>query len=368
RGGARHTDRAPLARSRARAGRAGARRAGSRRHRDVGSRGALCVLARRRILSGNSRDRSGHLPDARRLPARARSHRGATAADSARLRRRISRRVLAAAGGVSRCRRAGCDLGVHEARRRRARAGAAARRSRRRHVGATSRSPSTARGGRSGLSAGRGREDVTVADPPSIQPSIQWTRYRSAGTEVGTPDRERWTPVAFPAPPADRPWVFGVVVTSANGVVAWRRRDAHDDPVREILGGDTRPDRIADRRLMRYLRTIGDVGIGAQTMREQPTLILTPQEPDDQRMPELYAFRVARGLPHHPRNIIYSLYGRVPPEHPMLTTRGLSPIIVTTSAGRDELARRGIRDAAGILDAPLEPEGPPPAPPPLPPD
>ena len=196
-----------------------------------------------------------------------------------------------------------------------------------------------------------------MADPPSIQPSIQWTRYRSAGTEVGTPDRERWTPVAFPAPPADRPWVFGVVVTSANGVVAWRRRDAHDDPVREILGGDTRPDRIADRRLMRYLRTIGDVGIGAQTMREQPTLILTPQEPDDQRMPELYAFRVARGLPHHPRNIIYSLYGCLPPEHLMLTTRGLSPIILTTPAGRDELVRRGIRDAAVIVDALLEPEG-----------
>jgi len=198
---------------------------------------------------------------------------------------------------------------------------------------------------------------VTVADPPSLQPSIQWTRYRSAGTEVGTPDRERWAPLAFPAPPADRPWVFGVVVTSANGVVAWRRRDVHDDPVREILGGDTRPDRIADRRLTRYLRTIGDVGIGAQTMREQPRLILTPQEPDDERLPELYAFRVARGLTHHPRNIIYSLYGRLPPEHPMLTTRGLSPIILTTPAGRDELARRGIRDAAVIVEPLVEPEG-----------
>jgi riboflavin biosynthesis pyrimidine reductase len=192
-----------------------------------------------------------------------------------------------------------------------------------------------------------------VGDPTCIQ----WTRYRSAGTEVGTPDRERWAPLAFPAAPADRPWVFGVVVTSANGVVAWRRRDARDDPVREILGGDTRPDRIADRRLLRYLRTIGDAGIGAQTMREQPTLILTPQEPGDERMPELYAFRVARGLPHHPRNIIYSLYGRVPSQHPMLTTRGLSPIILTTAAGRDELTRRGIRDVAIIVEALPEPEG-----------
>jgi riboflavin biosynthesis pyrimidine reductase len=186
---------------------------------------------------------------------------------------------------------------------------------------------------------------------------IQWTRYRSAGTEVGTPDPERWAPLGFPAPPPDRPWIFGVVVVSANGVVAWRRRDARDDPVREILGDETRLDRRADRRLMRYLRTIGDVGIGAQTVREQPTLILSPQEPGDERAPELYAFRVARGLSHHPRNIIYSLYGRVPPQHPMLTTPGLSTIILTTPAGRAELTRRGIRDAAVIVEPLLEPGG-----------
>ena len=192
-----------------------------------------------------------------------------------------------------------------------------------------------------------------VGDPTRIQ----WTRYCSAGPDVGTPDPERWAPLGFPAPPPDRPWIFGVVVTSANGVVAWRRRDARDDAVREILGGETRLDRVADRRLMRYLRTIGDVGIGAQTVREQPTLVLTPQEPGDERAPELYAFRVARGLPHHPRNIIYSLYGRIPPQHPILTTPGLSTIILTTPAGRAELARRGIRDAAVIVESLLERDG-----------
>ena len=186
---------------------------------------------------------------------------------------------------------------------------------------------------------------------------IEWTRYRSAGPEVGTPDPERWAALGFPAPPPDRPWIFGVVVTSANGVVAWRRRDERDDPVREILGGDTRLDRVADRRLMRYLRTIGDVGVGAQTVREQGSLVLTPQEPADERAPELYAFRLARGLSHHPRNIIYSLYGRVPPEHPMLTTPGLTPIILTTPLGRLELERRGIHDAAIIVEPLLEPGG-----------
>ncbi len=193
-----------------------------------------------------------------------------------------------------------------------------------------------------------------MADPSRIQ----WTRYRSAGAvETATPDPGRWAPLGFPAPPADRPWIFGVVAASANGVVAWRRRDARDDPVREILGGETRLDRVADRRLMRYLRAIGDVGVGAQTLREQPALVLTPQEPGDERAPELYAFRVARGLSHHPRNVIYSLYGRVPPEHPMLTTPGLQAIILTTPAGRAELGRRRILDAAVIVEPLLEPEG-----------
>src|SRR5439155_3590033 len=69
---------------------------------------------------------------------------------------------------------------------------------------------------------------------------IQWTRFRSAGPEIGTPDPERCASLGFPSPPPERPWIFGVVVTSANGVVAWRRRDGLDDPVREILGDATR--------------------------------------------------------------------------------------------------------------------------------
>jgi riboflavin biosynthesis pyrimidine reductase len=171
-----------------------------------------------------------------------------------------------------------------------------------------------------------------------------------AGPSIGTPDPARWEPLGFPAPPPDRPWIFGVVVVSANGVVAWRRRGADDNPVRAILGGDERPDRIADRRLMRYLRTVGDVAIGAQTLREQPDLVLTPQEPRDEPVPELYAFRASRGLPRHPRNIVYSLYGRLPAEHPMLATPALRPTILTTPLGRLELTLRGVERVDTIVD------------------
>src|SRR5262249_57425510 len=129
-------------------------------------------------------------------------------------------------------------------------------------------------------------------------------------------------------------------------VVAWRRRGPGDDPVRAILGGDDRPERIADRRLMRYLRTIGDVGVGAQAVREQPRLVLTPQEPGDEPAPDLYAFRIARGLSYHPCNVVYSLYGRLSLDDPIFTTPGLDTIVVTTPAGARLLRSRARRTPA----------------------
>jgi riboflavin biosynthesis pyrimidine reductase len=149
------------------------------------------------------------------------------------------------------------------------------------------------------------------------------------------------------------------MVASANGVVAWRRRDPTDDPVRAILGGDERVERLADRRLMRYLRSFGDVAVGAQTVRDQPTLVLTPQEPGDEPVPELYRFRVARGLPEHPRNVVYSLFGRVSLDHPIFTRRELGPIVVTTPDGAAELARRGARECEIrlVVDDLTDPDG-----------
>ena len=169
---------------------------------------------------------------------------------------------------------------------------------------------------------------------------IHWSVLRVGGAAVGlpdlavgSPDEARWASLGFPRPWPDRPWVFGVMVASANRVVAWRRRGPADDPVLQILGGAGRPERIADRRLMRYLRSIGDGSIGAETVREQPQLVLTPQEPGDEPVPELYAFRAARGLSRHPRNVVYSRYGRVPLEHPIFNTSGLQAIVVTSPAG-----------------------------------
>jgi riboflavin biosynthesis pyrimidine reductase len=187
---------------------------------------------------------------------------------------------------------------------------------------------------------------TAVAESRPVTPDsrIRWSLDRERRFPFGrqSPDPARWDPIGFPPPWTDRPWTYGVMVASANGVVAWRRRDASDDPVCAILGGGERPERVADRRLVRFLRCFGDVAVGAQTVREQPALVLTPQEPRDEPVPELYRFRVRHGLPEHPRNIVYSLFGRLPLEHPIFTRPELAPIVVTTSHGATELARRAV--------------------------
>ena len=110
---------------------------------------------------------------------------------------------------------------------------------------------------------------------------------------------------------------------------------------------------------MRFLRSFGDVAVGAQTVREQPDLVLTPQEPRDEPVPELYGFRVAHGLPRHPRNIVYSLFGRLPLAHPMFTRPELDAIVVTSEPGAAEIRRRagGRADVSMIVERLLDADG-----------
>lgn len=167
-----------------------------------------------------------------------------------------------------------------------------------------------------------------------------------------SPDPDWFEAIGFPPPWPDRPWIFGVMVTSANGVVAWQRSGPDDDPVVAILGGDDgRDERIADRRHMRHLRCFGDVAIGAQTLREQPRLIQTPQEPGEAPMPALYRFRRAHGLPPQPRHVVYSLRGCLDASLPIFSTPDVEAIVLTTDAGAADLRSCGFDARAADLRA-----------------
>ena len=179
---------------------------------------------------------------------------------------------------------------------------------------------------------------------------IHWYSNRETRYPFGecSPDPEWFEPIGFPPAWPDRPWIYGVVVASANGVLAWRRTGAEDDPVLAVLGDPTRPERVADARHLRHLRCFGDVGLGAQTVRDQPRLVPSPQELGDPPAPALYRFREVHGLPHHPRAIVYSLRGGLELSSPLFNTPGMDVFVVTPPDAAAMLAARSARTTTAI--------------------
>ncbi len=165
------------------------------------------------------------------------------------------------------------------------------------------------------------------------------TRYPYGPT---SPAPDRLEPLGFPPPWPTRPWIYANVIASRNGILAWKRTGVHDDPVRAIAGGDfTRPGRLADLQLMRYLRACADaVSFGAQTLRDQPALLGTP-DIEGGLGDALYELRVRHGLGRFPLQVIYSESGRLDLGVPMFNTSHLRVIIITTVAGARLLRSRG---------------------------
>jgi riboflavin biosynthesis pyrimidine reductase len=187
-------------------------------------------------------------------------------------------------------------------------------------------------------------------EPAAAAARIRWCTNRETRYPFGerSPDPDWFEPIGFPPPWPDRPWIYGVVVASANGVLAWRRAGPQDDPVLAVLGDPTRPERGADARHLRHLRCFGDVGLGAQTLRDQPRLVPTPQEIGDPPVPALYRFREAHGLPHHPRAIVYSLRGGLDLTSPVFNTPGMDVVVVAPPDTAAMLEERGVRAMARV--------------------
>ena len=189
-----------------------------------------------------------------------------------------------------------------------------------------------------------------------MEPSkVHWHLNNESRYHFGkvSPDSAWFEPIGFPPPWPSRPWIYAVMVASANGVVAWKRKPGEEHPVHTILGSDPqRPERIADLLHMRHLRCFGDCSLGAETQRDQRGLIQTPQEAWEHKVyPELepvseslYRFRVAYDLPFHPRNIRYSPSGRLDLSDLLFSTPGVEVIVVTTEAGAKALEATGARE------------------------
>ena len=156
---------------------------------------------------------------------------------------------------------------------------------------------------------------------------------------------------------------FGNVIASRNGIVGWTPRGPGDNAVRAIVGADPqRPGRRADREFMGYLRACADaVAVGAQTLRDEPSLRLTPDALPGPGRDAIEAWRIAEGRRAEPVQVLYSASGDVDLTRPLFTTPGLRAIVVTTEAGARRLRAQG-SDERGVTllvtgEDPAAPDG-----------
>lgn len=141
----------------------------------------------------------------------------------------------------------------------------------------------------------------------------------------------------FRASPAVRPLVIANFVSTLDGVVSYK--------IEGKSGGSTiSGSNPADKFIMGLLRASADaVMVGAGTLHDVSAQSLwTPEYayPDAKRF---YAAYRANTLhkPENPLLVIVSGSGQLELERAIFRTSAMRTVVITTSAGRDELGRRG---------------------------
>ena len=141
----------------------------------------------------------------------------------------------------------------------------------------------------------------------------------------------------FPATPAQRPFVIANFVSTLDGVVSYKIKGHAGGS--SISGSDP-----ADRFIMGLLRASADaVMVGARTVHDvNPKGLWIPEYtyPDAKHLYTEYRVEVLH-KPEFPLVVIVSGSGRLELERAIFRTPGVHTVVITTSAGRDELARAG---------------------------
>jgi riboflavin biosynthesis pyrimidine reductase len=141
----------------------------------------------------------------------------------------------------------------------------------------------------------------------------------------------------FRRSPAARPFVLANFVSTLDGVVSYK--------VKGKSGGSTiSGSNPADRFIMGLLRATADaVMVGSGTLRDVSAKSLwTPEYvyPDAKHLYEEYRVNTQH-KPKDPLLVIVSGSGQLELERAIFRTPAVRTVVVTTSAGRDELTRRG---------------------------
>ena len=148
----------------------------------------------------------------------------------------------------------------------------------------------------------------------------------------------------FPATPAQRPFVIGNFVSTLDGVVSYKIKGHAGGST--ISGSDP-----ADRFIMGLLRASADaVMVGARTVHDvSPKGLWIPEYtyPDAKHLYTEYRVKVLH-KPEFPLVVVVSGSGRLELERAIFRTPGVRTVVITTSAGRDELARAGATELPSV--------------------
>jgi riboflavin biosynthesis pyrimidine reductase len=141
----------------------------------------------------------------------------------------------------------------------------------------------------------------------------------------------------FRTSPSERPFVIGNFVSTLDGVVSYKIKGHADGST--ISGCD-----LADRFIMGLLRASADaVLVGARTLHDvSPKSLWIPEYtyPDAKNLYTEYRVN-ALHKPEYPLVVVVSGSGRLELERAIFRTPGVRTVVITTSAGKDELAQAG---------------------------
>lgn len=171
---------------------------------------------------------------------------------------------------------------------------------------------------------------------PTTCPNPELLARLTQGSPLKTPEKVRQVmgDLVFPAPPAQRPYLFGCMVLSFDGKMGF-----YDNPEGTLISKENHFDEVGGKTdfwIMNVCRTYADgVILGTGTLRARMNKLWYAQIVD----PDLLQARKELGkTTPEPLNLIASLDGTdVPVEHPIFHQLTPKPLILTSLAGAHHL-------------------------------
>ena len=148
----------------------------------------------------------------------------------------------------------------------------------------------------------------------------------------------------FQASPAARPFVLANFVSTLDGVVSYEMKGKSGGSA--ISGGDP-----ADRFIMGLLRASADaIIVGAGTLRDvSANSLWTPEYVYPDAKPLYAEYRVGiQHKPEYPLLVIVSGSGQLELQRAIFRTPAMRTVVITTSAGKDELTRLGAATLSSV--------------------